>query len=100
MSALEPTQIWWTADELSEAGLPDLPGSKRGINSIADRQGWRFIEGCAKRKVGRGGGWKYHWSVLPLAARSKLLKDAAENGKEIKPQPPTHGFGHTFVRSH
>ncbi|MVO16827.1 transposase domain-containing protein [Parasedimentitalea huanghaiensis] len=82
MSAVEPKQIWWTADELAASGLPKLPGSKRGINSIAERNGWRLEEGCFKRKAGRGGGYQYHWSVLPLAARRKLLKEAAETPDE------------------
>ena len=77
MSVVEPKQIWWTVEELAESGLPKLPGSKPGINLLAQRFGWRAIEGCAKRKVGRGGGWMYHWSLLPLAARLKLLKEAA-----------------------
>ncbi len=82
MSVVEPKQIWWTAEELANSGLPELPGSKRGVNSLAERFGWRAIKGCAKRKVGRGGGWIYHWSVLPLAARRKLLVDASETPDE------------------
>ena len=82
MSVVEPKQIWWTVEELANSGLPELPGSKPGINLLAQRFGWRAIEGCAKRKVGRGGGWIYHWSVLPLAARRKLLIDASETPDE------------------
>ncbi|PCH67053.1 MAG: transposase, partial [Rhodobacteraceae bacterium] len=78
MTASQPKQIWWTPDELAAAGLPEMPGSRRGINLLADRLGWRETPGCAQRKPGRGGGWQYHWSVLPLAAQRKLLADAAD----------------------
>lgn len=74
MSALEPDKLWWTADELAEAGLPDLPGTKRSVNRLADRRGWKSVPGCARRKPGKGGGWEYHWSVLPQAAQRQLLQ--------------------------
>lgn len=66
-----PEQIWWSVDELVDAALPDLPTSKRAVNLRAE--GWRRIPGGARRKAGRGGGWEYHWSVLPLAAQRVLL---------------------------
>lgn len=37
MSALAPAQIWWTAAEIAEAGLPDLPATKRRVNAMAER---------------------------------------------------------------
>ncbi|MEM9968466.1 MAG: transposase domain-containing protein [Pseudomonadota bacterium] len=78
---VQPEKLWWTADELAAAKLPDLPGSKRGINYKAETFGWQQIPGCARRKAGRGGGWQYHWSVLPSAAQKALLsaKQAAPN---------------------
>lgn len=66
-----PEQIWWSVDELVDAGLPDLPTSKRAVNLRAAE--WRRIPGGARRKAGRGGGWEYHWSVLPLSAQRVLL---------------------------
>lgn len=82
MATPEPNKLWWTADELAAARLPELPGSKRGINLLAERLGWRETEGCARRKPGRGGGWQYHWSVLPMASKRRLLSDAAETTDE------------------
>jgi putative transposase len=78
MTASQPKRIWWTPDELAAAGLPEMPGSKQGVNLLATRLGWRETPDCAQRKAGRGGGWQYHWSVLPLAAQRKLLADAAD----------------------
>jgi hypothetical protein len=82
MSALEPHKLWWTADELVAARLPGLPGTKRGINSKADQEGWRTVPNGAKKRQGRGGGWVYHWSVLPDEVQSHLLKDATETKPE------------------
>jgi transposase InsO family protein len=78
LAQLEPHKLWWTADELVAARLPGLPGTKRGINFKADQDGWRTVPNGARKRQGRGGGWQYHWSVLPQDAQSKLLKDATE----------------------
>lgn len=73
MRPVNPDQIWWTAEEIALAKLPDLPGTKQGVNLRADQESWRSRPGCARRRPGRGGGWEYHWSVLPKRAQSKLL---------------------------
>lgn len=80
-----PSQHWWTAAELAEAGLPDLPGTKRRINDLAGREGWQNVPGKARRRKGRGGGWEYHWSLLPSRARAALL--AAEVAAEEEAAP-------------
>jgi len=78
MSATEPDRIWWTADELADARLPELPGTKRGINMIALRDGWQADPKRARKRRGRGGGWEYHWTLLPGPATRALLKAADE----------------------
>ncbi|NJS39827.1 MAG: hypothetical protein HC783_13330 [Rhodobacteraceae bacterium] len=32
---LTPAQEWWTAEQIAESGLPDLPATKRGVNAKA-----------------------------------------------------------------
>ncbi|WP_299370490.1 transposase domain-containing protein [uncultured Tateyamaria sp.] len=76
-----PDKLWWTVDELVASDLPDVPNTKRGINLRAPE--WRAMPGCARRKSGRGGGWEYHWTVLPAAAQHKLILDA-----QAAPQAP------------
>lgn len=73
MTDAAPDRIWWTADEIADAALPDLPGTKRGVNIVADRMGWRGQSGFARRRAGRGGGWEYHWSLLPMRAQQALI---------------------------
>lgn len=65
-------RVWWTAADLAAAALPDLPDTVRGINALADRQGWRGQTGMARRAKVRGGGWEYHVAVLPARAQAKL----------------------------
>ncbi|MBX9699084.1 MAG: Mu transposase C-terminal domain-containing protein [Acetobacteraceae bacterium] len=63
---------WFTTAELVDLGLPGLPGTKRGLNMLATREGWADAgyEGVHWRdRQGRGGGIEYHWSVLPETAR-------------------------------
>ena len=77
MTALTPTKQWWTAQELADAALPDLPGTQQGIEIWAKRVNLRANPGLARRRSGRGGGWEYHWSALPLAARKALLAEVS-----------------------
>lgn len=82
MSPAAPGQLWWTAAELAGAGLPDLPGTRQGIEAHARRLGWRGDPGLARRREGRGGGWEYHWRLLPPAAQAALVKGASASVSE------------------
>lgn len=72
-----PDKLWWTAAEIAEARLPDMPESRRAVERWASRLSLPANPNFARRRAGRGGGWEYHWSALPLAARRKLLTSAA-----------------------
>lgn len=70
---------WFTVAELAELKLPGLATSKRGVQMVADREGWAVFKdasglACMRPRKGRGGGTEYHLSVLPEAARNKLSK--------------------------
>jgi putative transposase len=75
---LTPAQEWWTAEEISGAGLPDLPASKRGVNLLAERLSWVAQPHFARRREGKGGGWEYSWQLFPDRAKRKLLQMAAQ----------------------
>ena len=77
-----PQQDWWSAAELAEAGLPDMPGSKRKVNEMAAREGWKARPGKVRRRKGVGGGMEYHWSLLPTRARLALIER-----REDTPEP-------------
>ncbi|WP_425099169.1 transposase domain-containing protein [Tropicibacter sp. S64] len=74
MTHTSPGQHWWSAAELAEAGLPDMPTTKRKVNEKAKREGWDAISGKVRRRQGRGGGMEYHWTLLPMRARAALLQ--------------------------
>lgn len=79
---LAPKREWWSAEQIAEACLPGLPGTARGVNAFALRENWRATPGAIMRKTGRGGGMLYHWSILPLNARLKLLEFEAQRSKD------------------
>lgn len=86
-----PSHTWWTAAELAEARLPGLPTTKRRINALAERECWQAAEGKARRRAGRGGGWEYHWHLLPLSARTRLVP--ATTAAEIEARDPLDRTG-------
>lgn len=70
---------WFTLAELAALALPGLATTKRGLQLIADREGWATMrtasgEALAQPRKARGGGMEYHLSLLPDAARAKLAK--------------------------
>lgn len=86
MSSTAPTRIWWTAAEIADARLPDMPASRQGVENQVKRLSWRSDPHHARRRAGRGGGWEYHWKLFPLAAQKKLLAEASvTNAPAAKP---------------
>jgi putative transposase len=64
-------QEWYTARELAGLALPGLPGSERGIQMLAKREGWPH-----RPRAGRGGGREYPLSALPKEAQTALFDRA------------------------
>lgn len=77
-------KAWLTADEIADLRLPGLPGTKRKVNALADREGWSDHRTLARPRSGRGGGYEYHIDLLPLEARlayaRQFMGDALEAG--------------------
>nr|WP_253913363.1 transposase domain-containing protein [Pseudoruegeria sp. HB172150] len=57
--------------------MPDMPGSRQGVEKIVKTEGWRSQVTAARRRQGRGGGWEYHWQLFPRSAKRKLLATSA-----------------------
>ena len=83
MTMLQPRKEWWTATEIAEAGLADLPNSQQAVTDHAKRLDWRAHPQYSRRRSGRGGGWEYHWRLFPSRAQTELLKAVAA------PEPET-----------
>ncbi len=71
-----PDQLWWSAAEIADAKMPDLPSTRAKVHDRAKREGWAKEPGKARRRKGVGGGLEYHWTVLPMRARMALLQIA------------------------
>lgn len=74
---------WYTAKELAEMRLPDLPTSDRRIRDKAQREGWQD-----RPRSGQGGGQEYHVSSLPQKAREAILDAEIESLPETTCQLP------------
>jgi len=71
---------WFTAAELASLALPDLATTVQGINFKARSENWKderntLGQPLARRRKGRGGGFEYHYSLLPKRAQLKLVAD-------------------------
>lgn len=77
MAELVPDKEWWTAAEIAEARLVDMPGTKRNVNALAKSCNWNANPKLARRRQGSGGGWEYNWRLFPARARRQLLQAAA-----------------------
>jgi len=86
MKSATPAREWWTAEALAAAGLPDVPTTKRNVNAMAARLDWMAHPTYARRRAGRGGGWEYHWKLLPVRAQAALLKAASAPHHAPAPQ--------------
>lgn len=89
MSNLTPAKEWWTASELSDAGLPDMPDTRQGIEKWIKSINLRAHADFARKRQGRGGGWEYHWKALPMRAQRKLLSEAT--APDVTPAPDRDG---------
>lgn len=86
MSELE----WFNARELAaiakERGLKSFPQSERGVQILADREGWNSLpDNLCQKRNGRGGGMKYHRLVLPELMQTIIL-GRAEKAFQIQAQ--------------
>lgn len=75
-----PDQDWWTTAEIADAGLPDMPTSRQGVEQILKLQGWRAHPELARRRAGRGGGWEYSPKLFPARAQRHLTELAMGKG--------------------
>lgn len=88
MSGLRPDKEWWTAADIADARLPDMPTARNNVDALARRQNWRNHPEWSRQRRGRGGGWEYNWNLFPHDARRKLLKAATLAVAELEHASP------------
>ncbi|RWO83972.1 MAG: integrase [Mesorhizobium sp.] len=60
---------WLTAREIAAEALPDMPRTERGVQVLAEREGWADRLTQARPRAGRGGATEYHVSLFPTLAQ-------------------------------
>jgi putative transposase len=76
---------WFTPAEIVAAKSPELPGTVRNLNRMAETQGWRTDPTKARPAGGKGGGWEYHLSALPSGAQARLALLHPEERLTVEP---------------
>ena len=69
---------WFTAADLAKMSIAGVPSTKRAINRMAAKEEWTHrsrIDGAplARKRKGRGGGWEFHYSILPSVTITDLV---------------------------
>nr|DAO37975.1 MAG TPA: transposase [Caudoviricetes sp.] len=64
---------WFTLAELARLHLPELPDDPSGLYRLSKEEDWRSRSGQSRRRNKTGGGWEYHYSLLPKPAQTRLL---------------------------
>ncbi len=81
-----PFKEWLTAREIAEEKLPFLPDTERGVQLLAQREGWNWHP-FARPRQGRGGGMEYRYLILPVAAQMAYMQKHRRIGSEGPAQP-------------
>ncbi|PKR90901.1 integrase [Pleomorphomonas diazotrophica] len=82
-------QEWFTAREVAELKLRDLPTSESAVVRYAARKGWNDDPARCRNRTGRGGGLEYHLSLIPTLAWADYHQRTMTVGavEPIRPQP-------------
>ena len=84
---------WFTPVEIADLALPGLPTTRRGVNMVASREGWRDRRsslGAAltkQRDREPGTPIEYHYSIFPTLAQAKLVSNDLQAMKTASKKP-------------
>ncbi|MDZ4376176.1 MAG: transposase domain-containing protein [Phenylobacterium sp.] len=81
-------QEWFSAAELAAMNLPGMPATKPGVLKRVRLEGWMgaadpSVGKLARKRKGRGGGFEFHVSLLPEAARVRLASQGAAKPERL-----------------
>lgn len=85
---------FYTAAEIADLKLPGVPVTKRGVNKAADDNAWHDRKNMAgaplaRKRKGQGGGYEYHYTLLPVWAQKKLVLNARRKAAVKRPYAAT-----------
>lgn len=75
---------WFTAREIAEANLPDLPRTESAVVRLADRENWHSHPAYSRPRKGRGGGVEFSLRVLPVLAQIEWSRRHFVVGAELE----------------
>jgi len=86
-------ETWLTPQRLAELGLPGLPKGLDNLYKVIRRDDWRCSvdlagDPLARQREGQGGGWEYHYSLLPSAAQARLMRLAVREAAPAEDASP------------
>jgi putative transposase len=73
---------WLTAREIADEKLPDLPTTESALIRFAERNAWDSHPAYARARKGRGGGFEYHYRILPTLAQVAYVQRYMVVGEE------------------
>jgi transposase InsO family protein len=74
---------WMTARDIASNSLPDMPSTESATIRFADRNAWNSHPTYARKRVGRGGGFEYHYRILPTLAQVAYVQRHMSVGETI-----------------
>lgn len=77
---------WLTAQEIADEALPGMPTTKRGVNKFAEAANWSSYPSLSRARSGFGGGYEYHYTLLPTLAQVAYVQRYMVVGGD--PTPP------------
>jgi transposase InsO family protein len=81
-------KAWLTARELATEALPGLPDTERGVQLLAEREGWADSLAYVRKRAGRGGGLEYNIALLPPLARIEYERRHRKIAAEAPAEAP------------
>ncbi|MBL4800890.1 MAG: Mu transposase C-terminal domain-containing protein [Emcibacter sp.] len=82
---------FYTAADIAQMALPGLPGTERAIQLKAKKEDWyarKNMAGAllARKRSGQGGGYEYHFTLLPVWSQRKLVLIARQKAAMKSPR--------------
>lgn len=65
---------WLSAREIAEEKLPEIPTTKSAVIRFAEREGWNAHPCYVRPRQGFGGGYEYHFHLLPTLAQIAYMR--------------------------
>ena len=91
MNDLHDIQEWWSGPDLIRAELRFFSVSVETANQrLKPLRTKRSASGkrLAQRRAGRGGGWEYHLSILPVELKDEIVNRAILKARKAAPVEP------------